>query len=318
MSFDELYKTLDLVNEKVKIEKCCESDKNHKYEDEIILCNICGKFVNNINNSPEWRFYGSEDSKRTDPTRCGMPLNVLLPESSIGTSINNKGNYMDRISTRQRWNSMPYKERSKYKVFVEIELKCSNHKLPIVISETAKSLYSVISDTKISRGENRRGVIAACVFNACKECNVPRSVNEVATIFDMNSKVLTKGCKNYTEIIRLSKINIKRTQNTGTIKVDDFIERFCYNISLDEGDIDIIKIIAIYCEKLNLVYDNTPPAMATGCIYLFCKLKKLDISKKIISENCSISEVTINKCYKKLDENDELTKLIQSKYDFTP
>ncbi len=27
---------------------------------------------------PEWRFYGVQDSKRTNPTRCGMPVNVLL------------------------------------------------------------------------------------------------------------------------------------------------------------------------------------------------------------------------------------------------
>ena len=46
--------------------------------------------------------------------------------------------------------------------------------------------------------------------------------------------------------------------------------------------------------------------------------KNSDISKKVISENCNISEVTINKCYKKLLENKELISIIQSKYDLTP
>ena len=69
---------------------------------------------------------------------------------------------------------------------------------------------------------------------------------------------------------------------------------------------------------MNLIYDNTPPAMATGCIYLLLQLKNSDISKKVISENCNISEVTINKCYKKLLENKELISIIQSKYDLTP
>ena len=317
MSFEDLYKILDEVNAKDKIEKCCDNDKNYSYDEEIIICNKCGKSINNIINSPEWRYYGSEDSKRSDPTRCGMPINPLLPKSSIGTSINNRGNYMDRISTRQRWNSMPYKERSKYKIFIDIETKCNTNNIPKIIIETSKSLYSVIAETKISRGQNRKGVIAACVFNACKECKVPRSIKEISKIFDIDSKVLTKGCKNYTEIIRLNKININRYQNLDTIKLGDFIDRFCYNLSINEEDTQIIKTVAEVSDDLHLTYDNTPPAMATGCIYLVSKLKEINLSKKDISERCNISEVTINKCYKKLEENKKLTELLQSKYNFT-
>lgn len=321
MSFDELYKTLDEVNEKdnkkEKEKKCCENIENYIYTESEIKCKCCESIIDDILNVPEWRYYGSQDSKKSDPTRCGMPVNLLLPGSSLGTSINNKGNIYDRLSTRQNWNSMPYKERSKYKVFMEISSKCSGNNLPNIISETAKSLYSVISDTKISRGKNRKGIIAACVFNACKECKVPRSVKEIAKMFDMDPKILTKGCKNYTEISRLNKVNVKREQSSDTINLDDFIERFCYNLSITDKDMIIIKDISNICKSLNLIYDNTPPAMASGCIYLLLQLKNIDISKKLISENCNISEVTINKCYKKLLDNKEFMSLIQSKYDFT-
>ena len=317
MSFEDLYKILDDVNTKEKKDKCCDNPENYLQDEEIIVCSKCGKSINNIINSPEWRYYGSEDSKRSDPTRCGMPVNLLLPNSSVGTTINNRGNYMDRLSTRQRWNSMPYKERSKYKIFVDIETKCNTNNIPKIIVETSKSLYSVIAETKISRGQNRKGVIAACVFNACKECKVPRSIKEISKIFDIDSKVLTKGCKNYTEIIRLNKISINRYQNLDTIQLGDFIDRFCYNLSINEEDTRIIKTVAEVSDDLHLTYDNTPPAMATGCIYLVVKLKEINLSKKDISEKCNISEVTINKCYKKLEENEKLTEILQSKYNFT-
>jgi transcription initiation factor TFIIB len=320
MSFDELYKTLDQVSDtdkKEKEDKCCGNIQNYLYTESEIKCKTCGSIIDDILNVPEWRYYGSQDSKKSDPTRCGMPVNLLLPGSSLGTSINNKGNIYDRLSTRQNWNSMPYKERSKYKVFMEISSKCGGNNLPNIISETAKSLYSVISDTKISRGKNRKGIIAACVFNACKECRVPRSVKEIAKMFDMDPKILTKGCKNYTEISRLNKVNVKRDQSSETINLNDFIERFCYNLSISEKDMKIIKDISDICESLHLIYDNTPPAMATGCIYLLLHLKKADISKKIISENCNISEVTINKCFKKILNNEKLMEIIYNKYDFT-
>ena len=161
-----------------------------------------------------------------------MPLNVLLPKSSIGTSINSRGgNYsMNKLVLYQNWNSMPYKERSKYKVFTEIDNKCRKNNLPNIISESAKSLYSIISSTKISRGNNRIGIIAACVFHACKECDFPRSIKELSDIFDIDSKVMTKGCKKYTEIIRMNKQNVGRVQSIRSINLNDFIERYQFLI----------------------------------------------------------------------------------------
>ena len=49
--------------------------------------------------------------------------------------------------------------------------------------------------------------------------------------------------------------------------------------------------------------------MASGCIFLYIKYYKLDVNKKEVSKICKISEVTINKCYKKLEKNEEIMKL---------
>jgi len=204
---------------------------------------------------------------------------------------------------------MPYKERSLYKVFNEIQFKCNKNNLPEIIISTAKSLYTIISATKISRGSNRVGIIAACVYYACKECNVPRSINELATIFEITSKVMTKGCKNYTEIMRMSKSNQSRTSDPKSVNLNDFIERFSHKLLLPPSDIHLILKISNLCQDLKLINDNTPPAMAGGCIYLYIKQMNLEIHKKNISEVCKISEVTINKCYKKLEKNQEIMKL---------
>ena len=49
--------------------------------------------VNNIIDTPEWRNY--KDSSN-NPTRCGMPTNALLPQSSLGTNISNRGGNKDK------------------------------------------------------------------------------------------------------------------------------------------------------------------------------------------------------------------------------
>ena len=56
----------------------------------------------------------------------------------------------------------------------------------------------------------------------------------------------------------------------------------------------------------NIISENTPPSIAAGCIFYFIKEGDINISKKDISEVCKISEVTINKCTKKLENNKHL------------
>ena len=59
-------------------------------------------------------------------------------------------------------------------------------------------------------------------------------------------------------------------------------------------------LISKKSEKINEISENTPPSVACGIIYYICYLCKLNITKKDISILCNISEVIINKVYKKL------------------
>jgi len=309
-------RTIDSSDEKKCTEKCCDNMKNYTYDDGITICKICSSEITNIVDNPEWRYYGFNDSKSRDPTRCGMPANMLLPKSSLGTSIayGKRDETSQKINMLQQWNSMPYAERSLYKVFDHIQRTCKTNDLPEKICMTAKSLYSIIAKTKISRGNNRKGIIAACVYHACKECDVPRSINELAHMFSIESKIMTKGCKNYTEIIRMSTIEKKRIFQITEVNLYDFIDRFSSKLALSENERKIIHKVALICETEKIISDNTPPSMASGCIYLYCKIKNNKITKKDISDICKISEVTINKCFKKLESNkiiyDKVTRII--------
>ena len=65
----------------------------------------------------EWRYYGADDNNMRDPTRCGMPINPLLRESSYACKILStyKSSYqMKRIKRYTDWQSMPYKEKAIY------------------------------------------------------------------------------------------------------------------------------------------------------------------------------------------------------------
>ena len=189
-----------------------------------------------------------------------------------------------------------------YKVFTEITEICKKNSLPQVIINEAKSLYKIISDTKISRGNNRKGIIAACVYFACKTCNVGRSSKEIANMFEIKVSILTKGCKNFQNIINMSE-NKNRINTAESVIPEDLIDLFCNRLSLTNTDTNNIKNIAKKIQSLNLISDIRPDSFASGCILLYCNYNNIDIQKKQISEISKISEVTINKCFKKLENN---------------
>ena len=310
MEFEEQFNYLDSLNqvEEVKVKDCCKEKANFMVDNGVVQCKICLNSISNISENPEWRYYGMNDTKNCDPTRCGMPINSLLPESSVGSSVayNSNNKTMNQIRKYQQWNGMPYKERSLYKVFVDIQDTCKAGGLPSKIINESKALYKIISSTKISRGSNRKGIIAACVYYACKECDVPRSSKEIADMFSIDVTIMTKGCKKCQEIINMDKANKGRLSKGVTIRPQDFIKRFCNRLKIEEDVTEHIMKICNLAIESNVISENTPPSIAAGCIFYYSKEYGLHITKKQISDTCKISEVTINKCTKKLEQECQL------------
>lgn len=75
-------------------------------------CSIIYKDI--VDQSAEWRYYGVDDNQNIDPTRCGLPVNPLLVESSFGCKILCDGisSYeMRKIRRYTEWQSSPHKEK---------------------------------------------------------------------------------------------------------------------------------------------------------------------------------------------------------------
>ena len=85
-------------------------------------------------------------------------------------------------------------------------------------------------------------------------------------------------------------------------KPEDFIERYCSKLKINGELTKLCQFIAIKIEKNNLMPENTPHSIAAGIVYFISQLCKLNVSKKEVRVISEISEVTINKCYKKLEK----------------
>ena len=292
---------------------------NLQYNDGQYSCGECGIMQEKIlSQNAEYRFYGNNDSRQGNPERVGMPTNSLLPKSSMGSVIQRRAGdkySIKRMVQYNSWNQMPYKERSLYKICCKITKTGKSAGLPKIITERAHELYSIVKQVNISRGDNREGLIAACVWHACKDLDVPRSTKEIAHIFDIKLHDMTRGVKYFRENWRLA-----NTQNDN-ICLDssnpiNFIERYCSPLRLPDDIRYITEFVSVKAMLLGLVDDNTAPSIAAGSIYLTCSLCHKNITKKDVSNSCKISEVTISKCHKKLliHKNSLFPKSVIDKY----
>ena len=274
---------------------CSCGSKRILNEDCMQICADCSSILGKIiDNTAEWRYYGS-DTKSDDPSRCGLPTNVLLPKSSLGSMIggNKFGNYDIRLIRKyQMWNAMPYNERTLWNVFDKLTGVSLSNGIPQKIVDDAKVLYKRASEKKISRGNNKQGLIASCIYYACRMNNLPRSSKEIAKMFDIDPVVLNKGNSRFQTLLQI---------NVSSSSPLDFISRYCSNLDMKMEDIENCKKLAKFLEESEIMSDNSPTSSCASILYYYSKKKNLGITKKQFSDVCQVSEVTVEKGYKFLE-----------------
>jgi len=214
---------------------------------------------------------------------------------------------MRKIRRYTEWQSMPYKEKSQYDEFTRIKIMASNAGISKIIIDEALRYHKKISEQKTFRGLNRDGIIAASIYIAARICNFPRTAKEIATIFHLNNGSATKGCKNAVSIINKLEKDLVDGEKTyfHRTKPSAFIDRYCSRLNINKELTQVARFVSMRVESKCLMPENTPHSVAAGIIYFISVICQLNISKKDIAIISEISEVTINKCYKKLKTHEK-------------
>ena len=267
----------------------------------------CGIIYNNtLDYSPEWRFYGADDRNAKDPTRCGNPINPLLVESSYGCKVlcSTKSTYeMRKIRKWTEWQSMPHREKSLYDEFQFITVMAQNSGIPKIFIDDAMVIHKDISEQQMFRGMNRDGIKSASIYISCRLNGCPRTAHEIAEIFNLDKTSATNGCSIAVNILHNIERSFDPSRQTelGATKPIAFIDRYCSRLNVNQELTMLSKFIAKKIDEGNIINDNTPHSIAAGIIYFITQNCNLNISKTDINLVCGVSEVTINKCFKKLE-----------------
>jgi transcription initiation factor TFIIB len=311
--------------DKKNINRCTSCQGDNLVTDESQGCDVCMDcgVINMmyLNKNPTFNKDGDDNKMNAS---YGCPTNYFFPKSALGTKIKCKG--YNRISALQRQGQMPYKEKSLMEELFKIQDKCKQYNITQSIIDTAKILYKKVNDSKHTKGTrkgksrimrciNRKSMIAACVFYACKLQGEPRSPKEIADIYSLEIKHVNKGYRKFMDYIDINELQ----QHNASSKSTDFIKRFASKLDMDERYILIATEISANINKLDLASTHEPPSVAAGCLLLVVNMYSLNINKKQISDVFGISDVTISKTYRriapfhKIITSNEITDMILEK-----
>lgn len=301
--------TQDTVDPPVDEEICRHCHERQVYMDTVngnMTCASCGYVAeaNMIDQRAEWNAINDPNSASKDPSRCGCPINPMLKKSSMSTMIvSNRHHFMKRLHQQM---SMDYVERARYHVFEAIAKVAGDiGHLPHNVIEQAKFYYKTLSERKLSRGNVRKGLIACCIFHACKAMNVPRSLKEISVITSVPTTVLNRTNKMFMKLMH----DVSGLEAT---ECKHLISRICNQLQFGKAyEYKVVRYalnISHAIQETGILDCKTPSAVSAGIIVYTADILGVELSKYHVSSLVDVSVVTINKIIKAISENSTILK----------
>ncbi len=258
-----------------------------------IVCSQCGLVISerilDIAHTDKRAFTKQEKDKRE---RTGSPISILLPDMGLSTIIDKSNIKSPDLKRAAKWNSrMTWDKRNMLIATTELKRIASNLNLPNHVKKAAIRLYIEAFKKKLLRGRSINGMVAACLYFACRERKIPRTLQEILDETAVNAKNVRR-C--YRTLIR--ELNLK-APSTDPISL---VPRFIAELGLDaEAENSSINVLKKFISKFS-TSGKDPKGLCAGALYLVCKKKQRRISQKEIANIVGVTEVTLRSRYKEL------------------
>jgi transcription initiation factor TFIIB len=301
---------MSLMAKKEKITRCSECgsiDLIRDFEAGELVCEKCGFVVSSklFDHGPEWRAFDEE--QREKRTRVGAPLTWTIHDKGLSTIIDWHdrdvfGRKLKPLQKARVYRLRKWHRRSKVSgaternlAFALSELTKVAYKLnlPKNVLETASMLYRRVVRNRLIRGRSIQGVAAASIYMACRQCNIIRTLEEVANAAHITKK---EGGRNYRFLLR--KLNTK----VPPVDPQNYISKFVNQLALS-GDTESIAMKILHMAvELRLTSGRGPAGIAAAATYIASLLMNERRTQGEIAKGAHVTEVTIRNRYKELTQ----------------
>jgi transcription initiation factor TFIIB len=259
---------------------------------EGMVCTECGRVDNiYIDDSAEWTSGLTDDGRVSDPARCAIPasnqdlFSEAWGKNTIISTKHSSSYETKRMAKISFHSSMNHKDRSLFHAYKDIDQACIN--LPDSILRDAKTLYKKFNENKLTRGAVRSGIKANCVLYACRIANVPRTTKDIAAMFGIQSKDISRTTGMFTDTI-----DDKKTEKNYVTKPFDVMSRLLNVFQVTREERLACNKTCHKLESCVELMSKSPNSVATAIIYIVLNSR---VTKNEICEKCSVSVPTLNK-----------------------
>ncbi|MBE3137591.1 MAG: transcription initiation factor IIB [Thermoplasmata archaeon] len=293
------------IEEIVQCPECGSKHLSKDYSRAELVCRNCGLVLDEdiIDHGPEWRAFDSE--QREKRARTGAPMTYTIHDKGLSTVIGwkNRDSYGKAIPTRNRaqlyrlrkWQRRTRisnaTERTLAIALSELDRMASGMGLPRTVRETAAMIYRKAALKKLVRGRSIEGVATAALYAACRQCHVPRTLDEISNIAHISRKEIGRTYRYVSRELRLKLL---------PTSPEDYISRFCSELKLS-GDVRA-KTVEILREAAHreLTSGRGPTGMAAASLYIASVLCGERRTQREVADVAGVTEVTIRNRYKEL------------------
>ncbi len=173
------------------------------------------------------------------------------------------------------------------------------------------------------RGLSRASVVASCIYSALKMVGAPRKPKDIADMFHLQNAQFTKAFKDFQCVLAMAKQKGMLSQTTiipsqlRTTHASDYIAFPLSKLPIQRSDVEPLRALAIriadIAEAEELSKENMPPSLASAVLaFVLHRTGYSSIKTEDIATACDVSEGTLTKCLRRLEQSDLLLNAIPS------
>jgi transcription initiation factor TFIIB len=258
--------------------------------DGLPACSKCGLVENTyLDEGAEWISSFDSFGVVADNARCPLAeRNPELYSSSWGQSTAIKTNRMSAVSLKRMakinfHQSMNHRDRSLYHAYADIDEKARD--IPENVRSMAKLYYMKFCEKELTRGNVRIGIRANCVLHACNAAGVPRTMKEIAELWRIDPKHMSRTAQRLRKAIETREKSIRADPR-------DVLQRV-FTYFQDAMQVGDRRRMNDMCDALSgsVELQSRTPATIAAAVASIVLSERVD--RVEIAEKCSVSLPTL-------------------------
>jgi transcription initiation factor TFIIB len=266
------------------------------------VCSSCGMVVHDNTESmgPEWRVYSGGDIE--SKSRTGMPTSLAFHDMGLSTFISYSNvdangavispEQMSKVQRMRRWNKISSNNRSYHRnlknAFAILSTIKDKLSLNDALIEKSAYNYRKALDRRIIKGRSIRALVVASVYAACRELNVPRTLDEIAQTANTDS-IFAGKC--YRLLVRFLKLHLP------VLDSNVYLAKIANKAKVSEKTYRRALEMLTAIKENPISHGKDPNALAVAVLYAACMKENEKVSQAQIAVAGDTSIVTLRKRY---------------------